>query len=57
MGLTPRLGPFSPPQATGCYLQASAQAHGGQQPAVWAQAAASDLVLVSLDLEHPTPGR
>lgn len=57
MGLMPRLGPFSPPQAPGCYLQASAQAHGGQQPAVWAQAAAGDLVLVSLDLEHPTPGR
>lgn len=35
-------------------LQASTQAHGGQQPAVWTQAAASDLVLVSLDLEHPT---
>lgn len=39
-----------------CYLQASSQANGGQQPAVWAQAAASDPVLVSLGLEHPTPG-
>lgn len=44
-------------RATLCYLYVSSQTHGGQQAAVWAQAAASDLVLVGLGLEHPAPGR
>lgn len=50
-----RLGSW--PRATFYYLYVSSQTHGGQQAAVWAQAAASDLVLVGLGLEHPAPGR